>query len=170
MKTILAALVLGLLFLGCVISEERQETFIPGQNTSTNISHELPPAEEPQPNATVNETLPEPTQALPAFNLTYEINETGIENATEKSYFGLEFDNYTLLLEDLAPHGTEYCALVRIVQVEGDTLREFDRAQICPGESYYWVSPEHHRYRIKVIETASGYLGNAAWANIVVYR
>lgn len=121
-------------------------------------------------NITVNETLPEPTHALPEFNITYEINDTAIENITEKNYYGLEFDNYTILLEDLAPSGSEYCALVKIVTIEGTNMREFDRAQICPGDSHYWVSPEHHKYRIKVMETASGYSGRAAWANIIVYR
>jgi len=166
----LVFLLAGFLLFGCIVSEERQESFIPGQNTAANISHELPPAEEANPNITVNETLPEPTHALPEFNITYEINDTAIENITEKNYYGLEFDNYTLLLEDLAPSGSEYCALVKIVAIEGTNMQEFDRAQICPGESYYWVSPEHHKYRIKVIETASGYSGRAAWANIMVYR
>lgn len=168
---LLAFLAVCFLLFGCVISEERHETFIPGQNTTTNISHELPPAEEPAPqNLTANESLPEPTQAMPEFNLTYEINDTAIENITEKNYFGLEFDNYTLLLEDLAPSGTEYCALLKIVKIDGTNMQEFDRAQICPGDSHYWISPEHHRYRIKVVETASGYSGRAAWANIIVYR
>lgn len=167
----LAFLLAGFLLFGCIVSEERQESFIPGQNASYNVSQELPPADGAHPpNETVDETLQEPTQALPEFNITYEINNTPIENITEKNYYGLEFDNYTVLLEDLAPRGSEYCALVKIVTIEGASMREFGRAQICPGESYYWVSPEHHKYRIKVIETASGYSGRAAWANIVVYR
>ena len=37
-------------------------------------------------NTTVNETLPEPTHALPEFNITYEINDTAIENITDEEY------------------------------------------------------------------------------------
>ncbi len=123
------------------------------------------------PNVTMNETPPEPAQEMAQFNISVEtINNTPAENTTEKTYTGLEFDNYTLLLEDLAPQGTGYCALVKIVTINGTVMQEFGRAQICPGESYYWVSPEHHRYRIYVVETASGYSTNISLANIIIYR
>jgi hypothetical protein len=106
------------------------------------------------------------------WNLTTEsvdtVDEEG-QNATEKEYSGIRFGAYTLLLEDLAPQDREYCALVRIVGIEGADITEYDRAQICPGESYYWVSPEQHQYRIYVVETAAGYSQGRIWANIIVY-
>ncbi|MDD5096446.1 MAG: hypothetical protein PHY95_02945 [Candidatus ainarchaeum sp.] len=106
------------------------------------------------------------------WNLTTEsvdaVNEDG-QNATEKDYSGIRFGGYTLLLEDLAPQGREYCALVRIVGIEGADIMEYERAQICPGDSYYWVSPEGHEYRIYVVETAAGYSQGKIWANIIIY-
>ena len=94
------------------------------------------------------------------WNLTTQSNDTVDENgqnATEKEYSGIRFGAYTLLLEDLAPHEREYCALVRIVGINGTEITDYERAQICPGEDYYWVSPEGHQYRIYVVETAAGY-------------
>ncbi|MEW5996556.1 MAG: hypothetical protein AB1657_03105 [Candidatus Micrarchaeota archaeon] len=166
MRNALLVLAIGFLLFGCIVQEERRAEIVPGENAS-------PPAQEPQqPGETpaLNESaLPEPTEASPEVNISVERMETEVENVTEKEYFGIEFDGYTLLLEDLAPQGAGYCALIKIVKINGTMMQEFDRAQICPGESHYWVSPGMHRYRIKVIETAAGYSNNVAWANIIVY-
>ena len=165
----LAVLALVFLLSGCVISEEGHGTFVPGQNTTANIPN-LPPAEEPAPQGTaINESLPEPTEPTPELNISYTGMETGVET-TEKEYSAVEVDGYSILLEDVAPRGTEYCALIKIAEVEGTHMEVLDRAQVCPGESYYWVSPEMHKYRIKVLEVAAGYANQTAWANIIVYR
>lgn len=106
------------------------------------------------------------------WNLTTQSNDTVDEtgqNVTEKEYSGIRFGAYTLLLEDLAPQEREYCALVRIVGISGEEITDYERAQICPGESHYWVSPEGHRYRIYVVDTATGYSQGKIWANIIIY-
>jgi len=164
----IAFLAIGLLLFGCLAYEERQTQVVPGGTHGQNYSQEIPAQETPAQNQTFNESLPEPVQPSPEVRITLERNETE-EGTVEKEYFGLDFANYTLILDDLASQGTEYCALVRIVKIEGRVMQEFDRAQICPGDSYYWVSPEQHRYRIKVMETASGYSNGAAWADIIIY-
>jgi hypothetical protein len=106
------------------------------------------------------------------WNLTTErnetVNETG-QNVTEKEYSGIRFGAYTLLLEDLAPQERGYCALVRIVGINGSEITDYERAQICPGESHYWVSPEGHQYRIYVVDTAAGYSRGIIRANIIIY-
>lgn len=129
---------------------------------------EAPPTEEPSAQEGLNDSLPEPTEPTPEMRISYSETETG-EETMEREYTGIEVDGYSVLLEDVAPHGTEYCALIRIAEVEGTHIEVLDRAQICPGESYYWISPEMHKYRIKVVEVASGYAGQASWANIIVY-
>lgn len=164
----LAFLAIGLLLSGCLAYEETRAQVIPGGTHEQNYSQEIPAQGAPSQNQAAGESLPEPVQPGPEVRVTVERNETEA-GAVEKEYFGIEFADYTLILDDLAPRGAEYCALVRIVKVEGMAMHEFDRAQICTGESYYWVSPEQHKYRIKVTETASGYSNGAAWADIIIY-
>lgn len=160
-------ILLCLLLFGCTAYEERQAEALPGGERTAVVSEGAPQQETaPEPE---NVSLPEPVEPTPEVRITVEKTPTEVPNVAEKEYSGIEFGSYTLLLEDLAPRGTEYCALVKIVKISGAQMQEFSRAQICPGESYYWVSPEQHRYRIKVIETAPGYSNNAAWANIIIY-
>ena len=166
----LAILALAFLLSGCLISEERHETLVPGQNAAAVIPSNPPSAEEPAPQEiAINESLPEPTDPTPELNISYAETETGGET-TEKEYSAVEVDGYSIMLEDVAPRGTEYCALIKIAEVEGTHMEVLDRAQICPGESYYWVSPETHKYRIKVLDVAAGYADRTAWANMIVYR
>ncbi len=165
-----ALLLVCILLFGCTATEE-QGTAIYGE---PEYSHpeapepETPPAQEPSAQEEMNDSLPEPTEPTPELHISYTEMETG-EETTEKEYSGVEVDGYSILLEDVAPHGTEYCALIKIAEVEGTHMDVLDRAQICPGESYYWISPEMHKYRIKVLEVATGYADQTAWAGIIVY-
>ena len=170
MKEIPIFLALGVLLLGCTTTEP-QGTITYGEPEYTEPEvpeEEVPVPEEPSAQEQLNDSLPEPTEPTPELHISFTELETGGET-TEKEYSGVEVDGYSILLEDVAPSGTEYCALIKIAEVDGTQMRVLDRAQICPGESYYWISPEMHKYRIKVLEVASGYADQTAWADIVVY-
>ncbi len=83
---------------------------------------------------------------------------------------GLEFGDYSLAVEDLSlasgPSGAS-CAIIGIYSnANGSKLAEL---QDCPGQSAYWVAPDGHRWRIMVYQTAPGYSGAEAWAEIAVF-
>lgn len=98
----------------------------------------------------------------------FTINNTS-EGTKNKTLEGLVFGegDYILVLDDLSLDKPEPCAIISIY--DSNTQEQLEQAKICPGEEYYWTSPENHVYRIVVIETAAGYSYGAAWANIIIY-
>lgn len=180
-----AVLLCMLMLCGCIVMEkeyrESGETVLPPQEAPQG---EAPAPEEEPPAGDENESAasggPVPPAGSPEREegdanvlmgqqeLTVEEAEVG-EGKTEKEYGGMEFDGYTLLLEDLTDDYPYPCAALRIVKISGTEIMEYKRTEICPGHSGYWESPEGKGYRIKVFETAAGYSEGVHWADIAIY-
>ena len=147
-------LLLFFLFLGCVTSENQNNDTIQVNFTGENQT-------------VIGEcTSLESEGIIILENATQEL----IQNNTEQNLTleGLEFgENYILVLDDLSLDKPEPCAIVSIYNLESE--ENLQQAKICPGEEYYWTSPEGHKFRIVVIETAAGYSYGAGWANIIIY-
>lgn len=170
------AIVLMLLFLGCVEEEEQ---------LIQNITNQTNGLENLESNQTINNTNENDiNESVSLGNITTNttviiennITNNSIENITEnveeiknKTLEGLLFGNekYILVLDDLSLDKPESCAIVSIY--EKDTQERLEQAKICPGEEYYWTTPEGKTYRIVVIETAPGYTQGATWARIIIY-
>ncbi len=170
---VLAAL---LLFAGCVLNTQeknRNESVRivgekiyneseEGEGTEENISRSESTTDTNLSESETNATDPNIANETYGNNNDYE-NETKIDG----TYFGN--GAYVLVLRDISMQRNEegYCALFEIVWAEnGSSLQKL---QICPGEDAYWISPDGHRYRIRVFETAAGYTGRARWAKVAVY-
>ena len=82
----------------------------------------------------------------------------------------VEFDNYILIVDDITDDKPYPCAALRVGEMEGTYIKTLFQGKVCPGENTYWTSPEGERYRIKVFETAAGYMGYAYWADVAVYK
>ena len=185
-----AAILAVLLLLGCVVMEEEQRIEVPeepappaegpeaageGETMGEGAGGGAPGEESPPGEEIEGEGAAPPEEEIPEEeelgtlmgeeNVTVEKTDIG-DGKTEREYFGMGFGEYILLLEDLSDEKPYPCAIVRVVDFEGV---EYERTKICPGDSYYWISPEGHRYRFYVVQTAAGYSGGAAWADIIVY-
>ncbi len=98
---------------------------------------------------------------------------TTVINTESKERVAILFDKraYGVYLEDItldsaSPKGA--CALVGIISIRAEQY--ITRAKICPGKDYLWVSPENKQFRIRVVDIAPGYSGQARWANILIFE
>lgn len=160
--------IMFLLFLGCISTNEGS-TF--STANETNITNEV----ETNYTNTTNETVNISTNETIIISENITLNETTnttLENNTgneEIELEGITFGNekYIIVLDDLSLDKPESCALVSIYDYE--TQERLQQAKICPGEEYYWTSPEGHKFRIVVLETGPGYGYGTTWASIIIY-
>ena len=172
--------VLLLVLFGCVAVEEPAEEAEENITEEPEIPEEIP-EEVPEENETaepeineseesgineleLNETINE------SMNWTEEIiaNETVNETMDESGEIdGILFGEgkYLLILDDAVWYGGRACAAIDITYVNGTSIK---RDVICPTQDYYWIAPDRHKFRIKVVEVAAGYSGEA-WADISIY-
>lgn len=120
-----------------------------------------------QMNGTVSIQYPaNKSQAVSSQNISIFINASNSSSAPA----GIEFGNYSLVLEDLTlPTGIDKasCASLAVYDLENGTV--LDRLEVCPGQDAYWVAPDGHAWRIVVYETAPGYTLNEKWAKMAVF-
>lgn len=96
-------------------------------------------------------------------NVTYEENKT----TEEKTYEGLTFNGYILVLEDVSLDEPEYCALLKVYDAQ--TMKGLEQMKVCPGSDYLWTSPNGKHYTIRILKAVAGYSGGAMWADILLF-
>ncbi len=90
----------------------------------------------------------------------------------EEKITGLIFGNekYVLLLNDIALDTSAAggaCALIEIVEIESE--QSLQKGKVCKGTDFAWDSPEEKRFKIRLVDIAAGYSGEAKWANFLIF-
>ncbi|MCP4646253.1 MAG: hypothetical protein GY852_00770, partial [bacterium] len=102
--------------------------------------------------------------------LHWDVGVTEEVDEEHRKLQAVEFDGYILIVDDITADKPYPCAALRVGEMDGTYVSTLFQDKVCPGESTYWISPQGEKYRIKVFETAAGYLGYAYWADVAVYR
>ena len=176
MKLFALLLALGLLLSGCAqetgASETQWET--PAEETNGQAIGEEPAEETPEeaPAEAVeaeSESVPEETVEEEEL-LHWDVGVTEEIDETHRKLQAVEFDGYILIVDDITDDKPYPCAALRVGEMDGTYIKTLFQDKVCPGESTYWTSAEGTVYRIKVFETAAGYMGYTYWADVAVYR
>ena len=169
-------LVFGLLLAGCISEQEvsyevpvEEAPQAPGEAPAEEemlSGAEAAPPEIPEeaPEKGAGEAAPEEEVVHWDVGVTEEVDEE------HRKLQAVEFDGYILIVDDITDDKPYPCAALRVGETDGTYISTLFQDKVCPGESTYWVSPSGQEYRIKVFETAAGYMGYAYWADVAVYR
>ncbi len=165
-----------LLFAGCITPLEGTEKNLTGAVTENLVSADNE-TEQPVENESIQNITgaehKEETLTNVSANITVNEEADLDVNITENE--GMERDYregllvfgdgmYALDLLDVTIDAE--CAVFEFIYADGTAI---DKAIICEGEDRYWVSPEGHRFRVKVLQVALGYSTNTSWANVIIY-
>lgn len=167
---ILLAIVAVLFALGCAQLQSQFPAQPPMQNT-TPPAQPSPQPPAPPPNITnmTNTSEPAPPNETPPIASQNISNQTNASNLSEVPV-GLEFGNYSLVLEDLLLQaGPDRVSCASLAIYDAVNATRLDRLVACPRENAYWIAPDGHRFRIVVYQTAPGYTNSEKWAQLAVF-
>ena len=171
-----ALFALALLLCGCITQQEDIHYEVPAEESAPTQEAEHFPiveeeeiiVEEPAQTGTPQEEEPAPENEEEL--LRWDVGVTEELDEGHRKLQAVEFDGYVLIVDDITDDKPYPCAALRVGEMGGAYITTLFQDKVCPGNSVYWTSPEGDVYRIKVFETAAGYLGYAYWADVAVYK